>query len=88
MTRGSTLVCLLVHSSCLCADHGSSLAVCRDRYVLETVVTSDGVVIVSNVNCGYLDMSTNFLLSVREASGAKVGASAATRLLEPPTHCS
>ena len=42
------------------------------RYVLENVATDEGVVIVSNVNCGYLDMSANFLLSVREASGAKV----------------
>lgn len=47
-------------------------------YVLETVamntsaVSSKGLVLVSSVNCGYLDMATNFLLSVRSTSGAKV----------------
>lgn len=43
-----------------------------DRYLLEAVATDEGVVIVSNVNCGYLDMSVNFMLSVERTSGAKV----------------
>ena len=30
------------------------------------------MVIVSNVNCGYLDMSVNFMLSVQRESGARV----------------
>jgi len=34
------------------------------RYVLEHTATDDGVVIVSNVNCGYLDMSVNFHTSL------------------------
>lgn len=42
------------------------------QYVLETVATKNGLVIVSNVNCGYLDMATNFLMSVRETADAKV----------------
>ena len=48
------------------------------EYILETVamnttaVESKGLVLVSNVNCGYLDMATNFLLTVRNTSDAKV----------------
>lgn len=42
------------------------------RYVLETVANEDGLVIVNNVNCGYLDFATNFLRSVRRVSDAKV----------------
>lgn len=47
-------------------------------YILETVAMnttaaeSKGLVLVSNVNCGYLGMATNFLLSVRNTSNAKV----------------
>ncbi|CAN0443498.1 unnamed protein product, partial [Laminaria digitata] len=41
-------------------------------YVLETVANEDGLVIVNNVNCGYLDFATNFLRSVRRVSDAKV----------------
>lgn len=46
-------------------------------YVLETVAAgateeSKGLVLVSNVNCGYLDMATNFWSSVRRTSSAKV----------------
>lgn len=33
---------------------------------------SKGLVVVTNVNCGYLDMATNFLLSVRRTSDIKV----------------
>ena len=43
-------------------------------YVLETVANEDGLVIVNNVNCGYLDFATNFLRSVRRVSSAKVRA--------------
>ncbi|CAM9206713.1 unnamed protein product, partial [Hapterophycus canaliculatus] len=42
------------------------------RYVLEHTVTEQGVVIVSNVNCGYLDMAVNFIMSVQRHSNAKV----------------
>ena len=53
------------------------------RYVLETVASgrktgggeskgSNGLVIVSSANCGRLDRATNFLMSVRRTSGAKV----------------
>ena len=48
------------------------------EYVLETVAmnttsaASKGLVLMSNVNCGYLDMATNFWLSVRHNSNAKV----------------
>lgn len=42
-------------------------------YVLDTVAGSNhGLVIVNNVNCGYLDFATNFLTSVRKWSDAKV----------------
>lgn len=41
-------------------------------YIAETVATPEGLVIVTSVNCGYLDMATNFLISVRETSSAKV----------------
>ncbi|CAN0448092.1 unnamed protein product, partial [Scytosiphon promiscuus] len=47
-------------------------------YILETVamntsaVASKGLVLVSNVNCGYLDMATNFWRSVQSTSNAKV----------------
>lgn len=41
-------------------------------YLLDHVATSNGLVVVSNVNCGYLDMATNFLLSVRRNSDAQV----------------
>ena len=47
-------------------------------YILETVAmnttaaASKGLVLVTNVNCGYLDMATNFWLSVRSNSDAKV----------------
>ena len=56
------------------------------EYILETVamnttaVESKGLVLVSNVNCGYLDMATNFWLSVRNTSDAKVS-SGCKRLL-------
>ena len=48
------------------------------EYVLETVAmnttsaASKGLVLISNVNCGYLDMATNFWSSVRHNSNAKV----------------
>lgn len=34
-------------------------------YVLETVATERGMILVTSVNCGYLDMAVNFLRSVR-----------------------
>lgn len=42
------------------------------NYLLETLCSRDGLVIVTSVNCGYLDMATNFLLSVQAHSDAKV----------------
>lgn len=41
-------------------------------YVLETVATPTGIVLVNNVNCGYLDLAINLLRSVRNVSDAKV----------------
>lgn len=41
-------------------------------YVLEHVATESGLVLVNNVNCGYLDFATNFLLAARKVSDAKV----------------
>eukprot|EP00903_Cladosiphon_okamuranus_P005636 g5602.t1 len=41
-------------------------------YVLENVVSDSGLVLVNNVNCGYLDFATNFLLAARKVSDAKV----------------
>lgn len=35
-------------------------------YVLETAALENGLVIVNNVNCGYLDFATNFLLAARK----------------------
>jgi len=35
-------------------------------YVLETAALDNGLVIVNNVNCGYLDFATNFLLAARK----------------------
>lgn len=42
------------------------------QYVLETVADEDGLVMVNNVNCGYLDFATNFIYSVRKFSDKKV----------------
>lgn len=42
------------------------------QYMLEHVATKDGVVIVSSVSCGDLDLATNFLHSVRRTSNLKV----------------
>ena len=41
------------------------------RYVLDTVQGEDGLVILNNVNCGYLDFATNFLRSVRRVTNSK-----------------
>lgn len=41
-------------------------------YVLETVAAPTGIVLVNNVNCGYLDLAINLLRSVRNVSNAKV----------------
>lgn len=42
-------------------------------YVLETAVLENGLVIVNNVNCGYLDFAVNFLLAAQKVvSGIKV----------------
>lgn len=41
-------------------------------YVLSTVAGDTGLIIVTSVNCGYLDMAANFLLSVRRTSDVKV----------------
>lgn len=35
-------------------------------YVLETAALENGLVIVNNVNCGYLDFAVNFLLAARK----------------------
>lgn len=44
------------------------------RYILDEVADPEtGLVMVTNVNCGYLDMAVNFLLSVRRHSDVKVG---------------
>lgn len=42
-------------------------------YVLETVATQEGMVLVTSVNCGYLDMAMNLLRSVRSVGDVKVG---------------
>lgn len=42
------------------------------EYVLERVATAEGLVIVNNVNCGYLDMATNLLQSIQNVSDAEV----------------
>lgn len=41
-------------------------------YILETVSSKEGLVIVTSVNCGYLNMAMNFLSSVQRQSDAKV----------------
>ncbi|CAM9141525.1 unnamed protein product [Scytosiphon promiscuus] len=41
-------------------------------YVLEHVASDEGLIIVNNVNCGYLDFATNFLLAARKVSDTKV----------------
>lgn len=41
-------------------------------YILENVALPNGLVIVTSVNCGYLDMAANFIASVRRTSTAKV----------------
>lgn len=44
------------------------------RYILDAVADPEsGLVMVTNVNCGYLDMAVNFLLSVQRHSDVKVG---------------
>ena len=64
------------------------------EYVLETVAMnttsamSKGLVLVSNVNCGYLDMATNFLLSVRKTSEAKVSYIQSQLSCIPHAYCS
>lgn len=39
------------------------------QYVLEHVATEEGMVIVSSVNCGYLDFAINFLRAARNVNG-------------------
>lgn len=39
------------------------------QYVSEHVATRESMIIVSSVNCGYLDFAINFLLAARTASG-------------------
>lgn len=41
-------------------------------YVLDHVVSESGLVLVNNVNCGYLDFATNFLMAAQRVSDAKV----------------
>lgn len=53
-------------------------------YVLETAASKEGLVIVTSVNCGYLDMATNFLQSVQRQSNAKVRP---RTLYRGDTHC-
>lgn len=50
-------------------------------YVLETAALDNGLVIVNNVNCGYLDFATNFLLAARKvASDVKVRRTSGSKL--------
>ncbi|CAN0301406.1 unnamed protein product, partial [Ascophyllum nodosum] len=42
------------------------------QYVLDTVAGEDGLVLVNNVNCGYVDLATNLLRSIQRVSDAKV----------------
>ena len=42
------------------------------RYVLDTVAGKDGLVLVTNVNCGYVDLATNLLRSIQRVSDTKV----------------
>lgn len=56
-------------------------------YVLETAALENGLVIVNNVNCGYLDFATNFLLAARKVvSDVKVRRirGSMTTLIFPP----
>ncbi|CAN0266884.1 unnamed protein product, partial [Ectocarpus fasciculatus] len=39
------------------------------EYILDTVRKEQGIIIVSSVNCGYVDMASNFLQSVNDAAG-------------------
>lgn len=41
-------------------------------YILDTVSSEDGLVVMTSVNCGYLDFASNFLASVRKHTDAKV----------------
>lgn len=54
------------------SNYGVGKAIWPPRYVLESVSSEEGLVIVSNVNCGYLDFGLNFLVSVRRHTDAKV----------------
>ena len=42
------------------------------EYVLDTVAGKDGLVLVTNVNCGYVDLATNLLRSIQRVSDTKV----------------
>lgn len=52
--------------------HSVGRAAWPQKYLLESVASKDGFIIVTSVNCGYLDMAVNFLRSVQEHSLAKV----------------
>lgn len=67
-------------TSGVCSSVGRSSRIARapwpPEYILDTAVvkgstsgTSKGLVVVNNVNCGYLDMATNFWRSVQKATG-------------------
>lgn len=49
-----------------------SVAPWPPQYVLDTVAGKNGLIVVSNVNCGYLDLAMNFLRSVQRVSDVKV----------------
>ena len=42
------------------------------QYVLDTVAGEDGLVLINNVNCGYVDLATNLLRSIQRVSDTKV----------------
>lgn len=56
------------------ASHKHSLgtAIWPPPYVLETASSREGLVLVTSVNCGFLDMALNFFATTQEHSDAKV----------------
>lgn len=56
----------------LVVNYAFSKAVWPPPYMLDTVSSDEGLVVVTSVNCGYLDFALNFLASVRKHTDAKV----------------
>lgn len=79
---GSLYIGTLGHALVLGGDTAVvGVALWPPIYVLETAALEDGLVIVNNVNCGYLDFATNFLTAARKVvSDVKVS----RRSLEGP----